>query len=142
MKPGASQNLSSTFTPIEDALGIGSRQAARNSMCSHFLFLMCADMQVASWLCPTEQNETRRLVISKIRCCVLLIHRACQQSPCAGKATSLTADGGKQNPFARRSIPEILILFAFKRAGAIRCFQEDSEAPARQSTVLQAGRDH
>jgi hypothetical protein len=92
-------------------------------MCSHFLFLMCADMQVASWLCPAEQYKTRRLVISKIRFCVPLVHRACEQSPCAGEATSLKADGGKQNAFPGRGIPEILFFFAFKRAGAIRCFQ-------------------
>jgi hypothetical protein len=92
-------------------------------MCSHFLFLMCADMQVASWLCPAKQYKTRRLVINKIRFCVLLVHRACEQSPCAGEATSLKADGGKQNAFPGRGIPEILFFFAFKRAGAIRCFQ-------------------
>jgi hypothetical protein len=100
-------------------------------MCSHFLFLMCADMQVALWLCPAEQYKTRRLVISKIRFCVLLAHRACEQASCAGEAASLTADGGEQNAFPRRSIPEILIFFAFKRARAIRCFEEDSKAPAR-----------
>src|SRR5437868_3667030 len=67
-------------------LGIRSRQAVRKSMCSHFLFLMCADMQVALWLCPAEQYKTRRLVISEIRFCVLLAHRACEQSPRAGEA--------------------------------------------------------
>jgi hypothetical protein len=111
-------------------------------MCSHFLFLMCADMQVASWLCPAKQYKTRRLVISKIRFCVLLVRRACEQSSCAGEATSLTADGGGQNALPRRSIQEILIFFAFKRAPAIRCFEEDSKAPARQSAVLQSGRGH
>lgn len=124
-----SSRIKSSQSAIPTSSCIRSRQTVCNTVFPHLNLLVCTNVHVASGHGATEQNVTFRLVFSKIRSGVIVIHNPFEESPGASKTTALMTNCRQRNPVAGSCVPYRLIFAASKRAEALGRFQSNTKAP-------------
>jgi len=80
-----------------------------DSVLSHLLLLVRADIEIAPGLCPAQQRKSLGRVLREIGIRIALIDRACEQPAGAGQAPALVADRRKEHTVPGRGVPDVLI---------------------------------